>query len=901
MAEILGVIGSVGAIINIIDGTTKAISAISDMRGQWKDADLMLGSLRTRLTTFRAALRQIQEWRDSDLSEPHHQLVMDLDEALLFCAALMNRVKVVLVGWESAVNRPTATSSRWKVVVGRKGLDSLFVLVDQQTIALNFLLTACNYKTTAEQKLHLEAPKTREALQLAKINAVLLLPQRDGASVRTNQSRWSDNLSRVSLIFTFDPATNSSGAYNRVFRDLLKYRIRIHEERGWLMLKRIEPTPDPLDCEPGPRQACPPSPSSASFVTAQEFSEPLISPLPSTPVIPLFQDSRNIVEMTLPHMAEDCARFTIALITHIPKLRDKHNFPSLPWSSVRQGTPTYLPKVEKFWKHSDFARLLQTVLTSGIHCTPQDTPNPDNIAQLFFSQFKAISESRFPNQISNCRRSLSSSYAHSEILQSTQDGSVMALRAFLTWSKGTIKLEDTWNNYPFPRTAHADINILTVVVSVRITGHIHSHPVPDFTGLMDGRLNSWIDTAKERKPDKIAMVLLVQGMEYFLPRVIDASYASTQTEEVQAVYTQIMSIFHLFGSIQTRFPNEYLMVWDSPRFDEYLLGTSAVGGAAYRYLKPADSSDASLNPHTFTPYTLVEKQTVSPTSAIFTVQNRDGKPEPDSVREVWKRSVWSVQIKQPQLQIARAYTPLPPTSDSHKKGHDEPADIRLLIRQEHGGEVSTYIHRLPEETVIELRGPNTELELPHDIKEIIFLAGGTGIAPAMQVAQALGRRTGSKLHILWANRRRDECIGGVSDDIAQNTLAQTRKGWWQSLIGSDEPAQERLVDEHSGQTKGVMVQELDNLKERSKAGTRGLSVQYYVDEENSFIQPADLQRKINRAPEEKGSRLIMVSGPDGFIEHWAGRKKWDGGRETQGPLGGVLGKMELGDWRVFKL
>jgi ferredoxin-NADP reductase len=346
-------------------------------------------------------------------------------------------------------------------------------------------------------------------------------------------------------------------------------------------------------------------------------------------------------------------------------------------------------------------------------------------------------------------------------------------------------------------------------------------------------------------------------------------------------------------------PTHALMSWLKQRAGPLLIiGTSATAGAAYRFFRPADASNASLNPHTFTSYTLVDKTTVSPTSAIFTLRNRDGAPETDSVREVWKRSVWSVQIKQPQLQIARAYTPLPPTSDSHRKGHDEPADIRLLIRQEQGGEVSTYLHRLPEESTIELRGPNTELELPVDIKEVIFLAGGTGIAPAMQVAQALGRRTGSKLHILWANRKRDECIGGVSDGKVDNSLPN-HKGLWQSFFGSNEPAQETLPD--NSQSKGAIVKELDALKARGTVATRGLSVQYYVDEEKSFIQPADLAKKIARTPEEKGSRVIMVSGPDGFIEHWAGKKQWIGGRETQGPLGGVLGKMNLGDWKVFKV
>jgi hypothetical protein len=332
-----------------------------------------------------------------------------------------------------------------------------------------------------------------------------------------------------------------------------------------------------------------------------------------------------------------------------------------------------------------------------------------------------------------------------------------------------------------------------------------------------------------------------------------------------------------------------------------ILGSSALGGAAYRYAQPSNSSDASLNPHDFTPYTLVDKQPVSSTSAVFTLRNSNGVSDTESVKELWKRSVWSVQIKQPQLQIARAYTPLPSAADGKSNGHGEPQDMRLLIRQEDGGEVSTYLHRLPEQSRIELRGPSTELKLPRDIIEVIFLAGGTGIAPAMQVAQALGRRTGSSMQILWANRRREECLGGISDDQG-SASAQNRIGWWKSLFGSSEPvAQAPLTQEPGTLTKGVIVSELDALKKRSEAATKGLSVNYYVDDERTFIQPDDLEKKIRRQREENGSRLIIVSGPGGFIEHWAGKKVWAGGREVQGPLGGQLGKMDLGEWRVIKL
>jgi ferredoxin-NADP reductase len=330
-----------------------------------------------------------------------------------------------------------------------------------------------------------------------------------------------------------------------------------------------------------------------------------------------------------------------------------------------------------------------------------------------------------------------------------------------------------------------------------------------------------------------------------------------------------------------------------------VLGSSALGGAAYRLAKPADASDATLNPHTFTPYTLVSKEPVSSTSAIFTLRNSNGVSDAESVKEVSKRSVWSVQIKQPQLQIARAYTPLPPKIHGNGTGDEDAGYMRLLIRQETGGEVSTYLHRLPEQSTIELRGPNTELKLPRDIIEVIFLAGGTGIAPAMQVTQALGRRTGSKMHILWANRRREECIGGVSDDSGHDNYTQDRRGWWKSLFGST--AQRPLVEQPSGMGKGAIVAELDALKKRGEAATKGLTVNYYVDEEKTFIHPGEIEKRTKRRSEEAGSRLIIVSGPDGFIEYWAGRKLWANGTEVQGPLGGQLSRMDLGEWRVVKL
>jgi hypothetical protein len=262
-----------------------------------------------------------------------------------------------------------------------------------------------------------------------------------------------------------------------------------------------------------------------------------------------------------------------------------------------------------------------------------------------------------------------------------------------------------------------------------------------------------------------------------------------------------------------------------------------------------------------------------------------------------------VQVKQPQLQIARAYTPLPPPHGKPDSELDDAQELRLLIRKEEGGEVSTYMHKLPEQSTVELRGPNIEHELPHNTKEVLFLAGGTGIAPALQVAHALRGRPGARMHILWANRKREDCVGGHSDGL--QAASPGRVAGWRSMFGREDPVlpQEFATSPHK---QGVMVRDLEVAKKSSKVHGSGLSVEYFVDDEKSFITPVNVARHLKLSDQKdnattKQNKVILVSGPDGFIEHWAGKKMWIGGREVQGPLGGVLSKMDLRGWQVYKL
>jgi ferredoxin-NADP reductase len=282
----------------------------------------------------------------------------------------------------------------------------------------------------------------------------------------------------------------------------------------------------------------------------------------------------------------------------------------------------------------------------------------------------------------------------------------------------------------------------------------------------------------------------------------------------------------------------------------------------------SQTNEKVFHPPRFTPFTVVKRDIVSPTSVILTVR-RFANGTGDLYREIWDRGVWSVEVKQPQLQIARSYTPLPPIQPV------EYSELRFLIRKERNGEVSGYLHNLHPGSQIELRGPHPGFDIPEDVAEVVFLAGGTGIAPALQAAYTALERgnTEVKVRIVWSNRKREDCEGGGRKDV---------------------------MDWKAEKKTGLIVQELEALQKRHPAQ---LTVDYLVDEENTFLNYRMIsQLTTGRGKSNaEGTKLLFVSGPEGFINYFAGPKRWEGGKEVQGDVAGVVGKVGLRDWTVWKL
>lgn len=320
-----------------------------------------------------------------------------------------------------------------------------------------------------------------------------------------------------------------------------------------------------------------------------------------------------------------------------------------------------------------------------------------------------------------------------------------------------------------------------------------------------------------------------------------------------------------------------------------VLGLFALGVSEYLlwlYLEAQRRKDQGLNQQTFIPFKLVDKEHVSSTCSIFTFRPLHKPSNTEIYAQAWKNRIWSVELKQPQLQISRFYTPLPHIPAEG----EETAELRFLVRRAEGGEVSNYLHKLESGSLVELRGPKIEYEIPDDVDTILFIAGGTGIAPALQAAYILAKRTGNLSHksmkILWANRRAEDLELLRTEPFTKTYLEL------QNLNRQENSKETRVPKIFEGR--------------RMITGTKqqqSTEVQCYVDEEYTWIKENVIQSQISDLTKGIDLKrvLVMVSGPDGLISYLAGPKPWERGVQQQGELGGLLKKTMPEGCKVRKL
>ncbi|KAM0085852.1 hypothetical protein ACKRZS_001839 [Fusarium odoratissimum] len=221
MADPLSIIGTAGAIANIIDVLTKTITTVCDMRQAWKVADLSVFAFESQLNLLKFALCEIQKWTESRSNEQSHQLVMQVDSCVTCCRLLIGKIDGEVSQFQKTAAGDLELGSKLSFLFKTKDMEQIQRMVDQQTHTLTLLLSACNSNALEEQTRILQQPKIIQALQDMDRDTASLIVHRDSDSIVTatsvNSSRWSAR-------FAFDRELFITKVYEKWIRKLATTR-----------------------------------------------------------------------------------------------------------------------------------------------------------------------------------------------------------------------------------------------------------------------------------------------------------------------------------------------------------------------------------------------------------------------------------------------------------------------------------------------------------------------------------------------------------------------------------------------------------------------------------------------------------------------------------------------------
>ncbi|KAH7248547.1 G-protein alpha subunit-domain-containing protein [Fusarium redolens] len=221
MADPLSVIGTAGAIANIIDVLTKTITTVSDMRQAWKVADLTVFAFENQLNLLKFALCEIQKWTESRSNEQSHQLVMQVDSCVTCSRLLIGKIDGEVSQFQKTTAGNLEFGSKLSLLFKTKDMEQIQRMVDQQTHTLTLLLSACNSNALEEETKILQQPKLVRALQDMDRDTASLIVHRDSDSIITATSISS---SRWSVQFAFDRELFITKVYDKWIRKLATTR-----------------------------------------------------------------------------------------------------------------------------------------------------------------------------------------------------------------------------------------------------------------------------------------------------------------------------------------------------------------------------------------------------------------------------------------------------------------------------------------------------------------------------------------------------------------------------------------------------------------------------------------------------------------------------------------------------
>ncbi|PWA03442.1 hypothetical protein BB558_000384 [Smittium angustum] len=259
------------------------------------------------------------------------------------------------------------------------------------------------------------------------------------------------------------------------------------------------------------------------------------------------------------------------------------------------------------------------------------------------------------------------------------------------------------------------------------------------------------------------------------------------------------------------------------------------------------SETSALNPNQYTPFKISEIQRVTHNTSIIRFKIGDNQVSGMVVPSSVKTMLPPTKEEEP---ITRKYTII---TEEHTKGY-----MDLIVKEYPEGIMSKYINSLKVGDELLMKGPIQKSKyVPGSKKEIGMIAGGTGIAPMMQVIhKVIGNpEDTTKIKLLFANVTENDIL--LKDEL------------------------DRIREEHPEQLEIHYV--LDNPP-KGWTGETG-----YISEE--------MIKKYMPSPEMGDDCIVYVSGPRGMNELVKGKKIVEKGELV---LGGILKKLGYTQTNVRK-
>ncbi|KAH9951675.1 ferredoxin reductase-like protein [Amylocystis lapponica] len=319
------------------------------------------------------------------------------------------------------------------------------------------------------------------------------------------------------------------------------------------------------------------------------------------------------------------------------------------------------------------------------------------------------------------------------------------------------------------------------------------------------------------------------------------------------------------------------------------IGAASVLTAAYLFLPDESRSsptrpNASLSPAHFTPVTLAASEPCTDPDARLITLVVPAQAVPARNESLFA-PVWSIFVKDDDIQVERPYTPL--------EGIDSEGRMKFWIKRYPKGEVARWLHSKNVGDKIEIRGPLKTWPWQEGVwDEVVMISGGTGITPFYQllhhsVLQGPSSPARTRFTLLHSSH--------TPDELPPPAMLEP-------LLAAAEGHPERLklalhVDSLNGpmppclRASDLQVGRIGKAAIEHALGSDDGSGRWW-----QYLRRKAMHRQEPDSPNRKV--LFLICGPQPMIDAIAGPF---GRNYSQGAVGGILGGMGYDTDQVYKL